>query len=161
MELFTSSQTLNEPPWFHLQIPSDVLRPFTLAISLFGSRLYPASVAALKAAAETRCILQQTGHDETVQQPGTVIDSVSGLSVTDEFIVSATVAASRVGERTEQAAIQTLPPSLCLLQEDERKGERDEWKLICISEAAKINAANDLKRASVNSSLLLFAEGIK
>lgn len=33
-------QTFNKPPWFHLEIPDDILKPFRAAISLFCLRFH-------------------------------------------------------------------------------------------------------------------------
>lgn len=38
-----SYETLTEPPWFHLEIPDDILKPFRVVISLFCLRLYLSS----------------------------------------------------------------------------------------------------------------------
>lgn len=38
-------QTFNKPPWFHLEIPDDILKPFRAAISLFCLRFHLSSAA--------------------------------------------------------------------------------------------------------------------
>lgn len=59
-----SYQTCNKPPWFHLEIPSDIFKRFRAAISLFRLRFClsyaetePVSVAGKKAlGSETRSL---------------------------------------------------------------------------------------------------------